>query len=824
MADLSIEEILRSLQGVNNDAKAQALIHELENSTFAKIIVEAMKNQIASGQAKKGPLVTKQDVDKFISLLSNTFKNEHMYRTKETTKFLNEIKKALKDAVASGVQISRQGAIVYGTQGTYSAIAQSQKASYKGKGAIPLNVSNLTPTGAAVVQQAQNYYLPKGHFAKTMTTTTNKLISFFKNQAEEAEKKDKKKIRGFLDDLIKGLLKHKFFGGVIMDLFKLAGYWIATQLGKLGPWGKALGGIAIALSATIPGLIISNIGKLIGAIGRGVVSIVRAIGTAAMGRIFGRNNTSKIATTAATTAGVAGGAGAVATTVGATGGAVAGSNVITSFNARRAAQLAQQSQGTYTRPMAFPGANIVGYSATQGGSTLSKIGSVFGKAGSAMGKLGTPWLIGANIIGDLLPKSKEGTAGAMVDKGINFGLGAVGLASLGAIIASAFGVALSPMIAPILGISGGILAGVKIIKGLFTLVSEWFNKDKNENQDGVRGAIYDRAGEVLSGLEGMVNLPARGPGYSHEKEAGYIVHDLENRGVIAKGVVGKSSVKDIYELSPHALRNQAGTTLGAHSDPLTKIDLVSNAPKNIIERELSKATGLKVQADWESKGKDSHWDIKYFAPDGTRINRPRVKTGARSSIANLAAARSKKPIVKNGWVMNAYELEQRAGAKALWDMYQKDPEMRKHYEWSKDVDSFNTDIWSPEHGALLIRGTSKGVRSIRSQGYNARVTSGMGSAGHIINEAEFAKLLGEDSVEKIKIQEQKKKEEKKKEEQSKELARPYRVQRGKNEYIGTIAQASKTSFEDATGNATYSKALMNVQQIALNGADSITMG
>ena len=157
-------------------------------------------------------------------------------------------------------------------------------------------------------------------------------------------------------------------------------------------------------------------------------------------------------------------------------------------------------------------------------------------------------------------------------------------------------------------------------------------------------------------------------------------------------------------------------------------------------------------------------------------------------------------------------------------MYQKDPEMRKHYEWSKDVDSFNTDIWSPEHGALLIRGTSKGVRSIRSQGYSARVTSGMGSAGHIINEAEFAKLLGEDSVEKIKIQEQKKKEEKKKEEQSKGPARPYGVQRGKNEYIGTIAQASKTSFEDATGNATYSKALMNVQQIALNGADSIAMG
>ena len=823
MADLSIEEILRSLQGVDVDANAQALIHELENSTFAKVIIEAMKNQIAKGQAKEGPLSTKQDVDKFISLLANTFRNEHMYRTKETTKFLNELKKALKDAVASGVQISRQGAIVYGTQGTYSAIAQSQKASYKGKGAIPLNVSNLTPPGATVVQQAQNYYLPKGHFEKTMTTTTNKLIGFFKTQAEEAEKKDKKKIRGFLNDLINGLLKHRFFGGVIMDLFKLAGYWIATQLGKLGPWGKALGGIAIALSTTIPGLIISNIGKLIGAVGRGVVSIVKAIGTAAMGRIFGRNNTSKIATTAATTAGVAGGAGAVATTVGATGGAIAGSNVITSFNARRAAQLAQQSRGTYTRPMAFPGANIVGYPA-QGGSTLSKVGSAFSRASSTMGKLGTPWLIGANIIGDLLPKSKEGTAGAMVDKVINFGLGAVGLASLGAIIASAFGVVLSPIIAPILGISGGVLAGVKIIKGLFTLVSEWFNKDKNESQEGVRGAVYDRTGEILSGLEGMVNLPARGPGYSHEKEAGYIVHDLENKGIIAKGVAGKRAVKDIYELSPHALRNRAGTTLGAHSDPLTKIDLVSGAPKSVIERELGKATGLWVQADWESKGKDSHWDIKYFAPNGTRINRPRVRTGRRSSIANLAAARSKKPIVKNGWVMNAYELEQGAGAKALWDMYQKDPEMRKHYEWSKDVDSFNTDIWSPEHGALLIRGTSKGVRSIRSQGYGARVTSGMGSAGHIINETEFAKLLGEDSVEKMKIQEQKKKEEKKKEEQTKGLSRPYGVQRGKDEYIGTVAQASKPAFGDAPGNATYSKALMNVQQIALNGADSIAMG
>ena len=174
--------------------------------------------------------------------------------------------------------------------------------------------------------------------------------------------------------------------------------------------------------------------------------------------------------------------------------------------------------------------------------------------------------------------------------------------------------------------------------------------------------------------------------------------------------------------------------------------------------------------------------------------------------------------------MNAYELEQGAGAKALWDMYQKDPEMRKHYEWSKDVDSFNTDIWSPEHGALLIRGTSKGVRSIRSQGYGARVTSGMGSAGHIINETEFAKLLGEDPVEKMKIQEQKKKEEKKKEEQRRAEV-PIEVQpRGKDEYISTVAQSSKPTFGDAPGNATYSKALMNVQQIALNGADSIAMG
>ena len=112
MADLSIEEILRSLQGVDDDAKAQALINELENSTFAQLIMEAMKVQIASGKSKGGPIATKQDVDKFISLLANTFRNEHMYRTKETTKFLNEIKKALKDAVASGVQISRQGAIV----------------------------------------------------------------------------------------------------------------------------------------------------------------------------------------------------------------------------------------------------------------------------------------------------------------------------------------------------------------------------------------------------------------------------------------------------------------------------------------------------------------------------------------------------------------------------------------------------------------------------------------------------------------------------------------------------------------------------------------
>ena len=44
MADLSIEEILRSLQGVDADANAQALIHELENSTFAKVNLEAMKN------------------------------------------------------------------------------------------------------------------------------------------------------------------------------------------------------------------------------------------------------------------------------------------------------------------------------------------------------------------------------------------------------------------------------------------------------------------------------------------------------------------------------------------------------------------------------------------------------------------------------------------------------------------------------------------------------------------------------------------------------------------------------------------------------------
>lgn len=65
----------------------------------------------------------------------------------------------------------------------------------------------------------------------------------------------------------------------------------------------------------------------------------------------------------------------------------------------------------------------------------------------------------------------------------------------------------------------------------------------------------------------------------------------------------------------------------------------------------------------------------------------------------------------------------------------------------------------------------------------------------------------------------------KREEQKKEEGpRKVQPQQYRTESTAAISQASKPAFRDAPGNATYSKALMNVQQIALNGADSIAMG
>lgn len=249
-----------------------------------------------------------------------------------------------------------------------------------------------------------------------------KLTSFFRTQEKEREKK----LKAFGEDLIDGLAKNKFVGGVLNDTFKLIGLMGGKWLSQFGQFGRILGG-AFYIAMTTAGpilteLIVKGIGNIVG---RGFLALSKTIWSAA------------------TTVALASGKGL--------------------------GNLAYKGGGSLME---------LGAAVTKGEKLVGVAKVAGGLSAGAVGIGGALWA-GKEAV-DSWKQGKKGNA-------TTFGVGA-GLLGAGGIagIATLFTAAAAPFVAPLL-IIGGVVAGLALVWKKFGKdITDWFKKlfrIKDEEKD-----------------------------------------------------------------------------------------------------------------------------------------------------------------------------------------------------------------------------------------------------------------------------------------------------------------------------------------------------
>jgi len=339
--------------------------------------------------------------------------------------------------------------------------------------------------------------------------------------------------------------------------------------------------------------------------------------------------------------------------------------------------------------------------------------------------------------------------------------------------------AFAPFFGPGAPIAMIIGQGINLIGMFWKDISEWLSKifHKDDDKDsGDPNAVYELA-KTKVGASTLLPLPARGPSFGQPAKTYADVPGIPLRApsntVGAPTDTGTSpsptpsssavspksesslsfeKVEGLYRLSPHVMTTSKGVLAGTHFDPYApKIDIT--AAKGLTEEkieQIARGIGINVKATYEKEGQGrstgSHFDLRVLDGKGRSYNKVRGGEGY-TSLKDLKKAYSNEPIFsKDGYLMNAYQLESRSGAEAIWKAMQKNPKIRENYEFVKDpkliqADSFETDIYSEKYGALVFKGGKRLVQALQQQGYNTQITSGMGSAGRIYNREKFGRVI-----------------------------------------------------------------------------------
>lgn len=159
----------------------------------------------------------------------------------DLTSYMKTMVELLKDMAREGNLTAVQGA--NRVNSTFANLVYASENTKRAGGDPIINRESKKAKGSQEAQEFYSTYLPEG--VKQTNKTLENILSFF--NAEKSGEKTKR--RQFVEDLVDGLSRSKFFGGAIMDFVKLIIYMVGSWLKDKGPLGKAL---TVALVAGAP--------------------------------------------------------------------------------------------------------------------------------------------------------------------------------------------------------------------------------------------------------------------------------------------------------------------------------------------------------------------------------------------------------------------------------------------------------------------------------------------------------------------------------------------------------------------------------------------
>ena len=242
--------------------------------TLAKNAVTNDILKVIRDTAKDTSKVTEKELDKFSKTLLSELRS--MFGgSAALTSYIKLMTELLKEMAANNKGTLNETQIA---NRVVAALSNAFQASYdakrSGQGTVYINYDSSKAKGDPGAQKLISTFIPQ-HLVK-INSTIEKVLDFW----NEHKAGEKARQRRFVDDLVEGLAKSKWVGGVLMDLVKLASYFAANWLKQFGPIGKALavGVIAAApiIGEKIAGILVKAIGGLISGIGRMIGSVFKA--------------------------------------------------------------------------------------------------------------------------------------------------------------------------------------------------------------------------------------------------------------------------------------------------------------------------------------------------------------------------------------------------------------------------------------------------------------------------------------------------------------------------------------------------------------------
>jgi len=264
----SLVYITRLLEGIMDNGVS---IDPVSTSAYTKLL-ENFSAQV--GKIGDTSRMTKDELKATIGYFK-TFVASYELKSTEFNKQIMQLQRSLEGRIGAGESLETEKLLKGLSNMFTSALLQSMKAEQRGdKNGIFKKVLDNDKLSGIFKDLAER-------MGVKLEGVTDKLMSFFKDENKQKDKKNK----SLIGDLIDGLEKSKFVGGALRDTFALVGLLGANWLTQFGQFGRILGGAFYVAMTTAGPLLINGLlkgmasiftgslrffGNMLGGIGKGV--------------------------------------------------------------------------------------------------------------------------------------------------------------------------------------------------------------------------------------------------------------------------------------------------------------------------------------------------------------------------------------------------------------------------------------------------------------------------------------------------------------------------------------------------------------------------